>query len=526
MEDSLAPNDAQPQPLDIDRLEARVAESVRMGGAERVAQHHARGRMTVRERVDALVDRGSFHEYARLAQSELPQMRARTPADGKVAGFATIEGRPVVVHGDDATVLAGSGGRVAMMKIKRSTDYAIRKGYPIINLGDAGGVRMPDNMGAANMMGMSDINFGAPRNRYVPNIATILGECFGDPTWSAARADVVIMVKGTAMAVSGPKVLENATGERVSATELGGWELHARTTGLVDIFVDSEQECMDRVRQVLGFLPSNADELAPRVETGDDPTRRLDDVLELIPESKRKAFDMRRLLRMVVDNGEFVELKPLYDQSLITALARIDGQTVGILANNSVSYGGAMGPGACEKATSFICLCDSFHIPMVTFHDTPGFFVSKAAEERKMPVKIMTFLDAWHQSTVPRIGVIVRKSYGIAHRNMIGARMDADYLLAWPTADVSFMAPDNAVEVVYGRRIANADDPESERAKFLAEVDRGSEPWEPASVHLVDDVIDPRDTRREVAFALRRACGPSGKHVRSSRLLANWPTGF
>lgn len=515
-----------PDPYGVRELHAAREDSLAMGGRARITRQRERGRYTVRERIERLVDPDSFQEYGALARSERPEMRDRTPADGKVVGSASIRGRPVVVHGDDATVLAGAGGRVAMSKVKRSFAYAVEKGFPVVNLGDSGGVRMPDNMGAANMMGMSDVNYAEPRNRRVPVIATIMGSCFGDPAWTAARADIVIMVKGSVMAVSGPKVLATATGEKVTAEALGGWQLHARVTGQVDLFAETEDDCFDLIGNALSFFPLAADELPPRGKVTDDPSRRLDSVLEIIPDSPRKAFDMRRVLRLVADDGELLELKPHYDPSLITALVRLDGHPVGVLANNSMSNAGAMGPGACEKATAFVCLCDSFHIPLVSFHDTPGFFVSRAAEEAKMPLKIMTFLDAWHQSTVPRMGVIVRKSYGFAHRHMVGAQMGADYLVAWPTADVSFMAPEGAVEVVYGSRIEEGKNPEADRAARLAEINRANQPWEAAALNLIDDVIDPRETRQVLVRALARARGPGGDRGRSRRNLANWPTGF
>jgi acetyl-CoA carboxylase carboxyltransferase component len=510
----------------LDQLQAAHTSARAMGGARYIDKQHALGRMTARERIDGLLDPGSFDEYGALVRSEQEQMRARTPADGKVAGLGHIQERPVIVHADDATVLAGSGGRLAMQKIKRSFAYAVKRGYPIVNLGDAGGVRMPDNMGSANMMGMTQINFGTPRNRQVPYIATIMGQCFGDPSWCAARADVVVMVKGCVMAVSGPKIIAGATGEEVSEQELGGWELHARVSGQVDLFAEDEAQCLQMVREVLSYLPSNAGQLPPVVKTTDPSDRALERARTLVPEHARQAFDMRRLLKMVADDGRMLELKPHFDPSLVTALARIDGHSVGFLASNSIGNAGAMGPGACEKATSFICLCDSFHIPIIGFHDSPGFFVSKAAEERKMPLKIMTFLDAWHQSTVPRFGVIVRKSYGFSHRHLVGGQMQADYLVAWPSADISFMALEGAVEVVYGRQIEAAQDPIHERSKREAEINDANSPWAAAEAHWLDDIIDPRDTRAVLAAALRRARGPDGVAVRSSRLLANWPTGF
>jgi len=515
-----------PEPHWLEELQRSREAALAQGGPEKIARQHAKGRQTARERIAALFDPASFQEYGMLTASEFPEMRSKTPADGKITGWGNIEGRMVAVAADDSTVLAGAGGKIAMAKVKRHMEYAIRKGMPFVNLGDAGGVRMPDNMGSANMMGMVESNYGQPRRRQIPMVSTIMGECFGDPSWSAARGDIVVMVKGCTMAVAGPKILADATGERVTNEELGGWQLHARVTGQVDLFAEDEAECLALVRKVLGYLPSNADELPPVVDTGDAPERPQDELLRILPASNRTAFDMHKVLDVIFDKGSVVELKPEYDRSLITALARLNGRTVGIYANNSMGQAGAMGWGACEKATALICLCDSFHIPFIGFHDTPGFFASKAAEEHKMPLKIMTFLDALHQSTVPRIGVIVRKSYGFAHRHMIGGSVPADTLLAWPTADVSFMAPEGAVNVVYGRRIAESADPAAERAHYLAEINRANRPWESAALHLVDAVIDPRETRMELIRALRRAQGPNGERGRSRRHLANWPTGF
>lgn len=228
----------------------------------------------------------------------------------------------------------------------------------------------------------------------------------------------------------------------------------------------------------------------------------------------------------VVDANSVLELKPHFDESLITCLARLDGFVVGILANNPLVNAGAMGPGACEKATAFICLCDSFHIPLIFLHDTPGFFVSRAAEERKMPLKIMAFIQALQQSTVPRLSVIIRKSYGMAHCNMVGANMGADLLLAWPIAEVSFMAPAVAVNVVYGRKLLQADDPEAARDRYMEELRRGNAVWEAAGLNLVDKIIDPRDTRTELVKGLKRALGTNAQRGRSRRLLANWPRMF
>jgi acetyl-CoA carboxylase carboxyltransferase component len=520
------PSEPSSDPHHVEELATRRGKAAAMGGEAKVAKLHASGKLTIRERIDLLIDAGTFREVGLLTHSDLPEVREKTPADGKVCGFAVIDGRTVYVSGEDASVLAGSGGRVGVKKDHDAMAYAAQKGFPCVSLGDGGGARIPDIMGATGMMSMVYPISGEPRDRRVPFVATILGECYGGPTWKASVADVVIQVKGAIMAVSGPPVLAAATGEVVTGEEIGGWELHARSTGQVDLVADDEKHCMELVRRVLAYLPNNADELPPIVPTGDSPTRRLDDVLDVLPSRAKVAYDMHKILTRVFDQGSLLELKPMYDASLITAFARLGGRTVGVLANNPMQRAGAMGPGACEKATAFICLCDSFHVPLVFFHDTPGFFVSKAAEEKKMPLKIMTFIEALHHSTVPRLSVVVRKSYGMAHCNMSGGNMRSDYLVAWPTADVSFMAPEAAANVVFGRKIDDFDDPDGPRAELIERMKRMNAPWDAAGVGLFDDVIDPRDTRRVLVDALHRATGPRGDRGRSQRRLASWPRMF
>ncbi|HZR35867.1 MAG TPA: carboxyl transferase domain-containing protein [Nevskia sp.] len=511
-------------PYHLDELQQRQRRALAMGGADKIARQHAKGRQTARERIAALVDGGSFEELGLLAHSDLPEAADRTPADGKIAGFGAIDGRTVFVGADDVTVMAGSGGRVGVAKLYKGMAYAARKGYPCVQLGDAGGARVPDIMGSAGMMSMVyPIKEAPPRNRRVPLITAIMGECYGGSAWTAAISDIVIQVKGTVMCVSGSSILEIATAENTPDTELGGWELHARTTGQVDLFAENEADCIALIRRALSYLPNSAGELPPVATERGGAERRIDNIMELVPEHPRMAYDMHRLIEAVVDPGSVLELKPFYDGSLITALARIDGQVVGILANNPRVTAGAMGPGACEKAVSFICLCDSFHIPLVFLHDTPGFFVGKRAEEGAMPLRIMNFIEALHQSTVPRISVIVRKSYGMAHCNMAGGNMGSDLVLAWPIADVSFMAPNVAVNVVYGRKLAQMENPAAARDALAEEISRANAPWGAAGLNYIDRVIDPRDTRIELVRALRRARGSDGQGGRSQRLLANWP---
>lgn len=509
----------------LNELQQRLEKTKAMGGEKRIARQHDKNLLTARERIDLLLDADSFDETGQLAHSDLAEVADKTPADGKVCGYGEIDKRTVFVSADDATVMAGAGGRIGVGKQFEGAQYAIRKGYPIIHIGDGAGARIPDIMGSVGMMSMVYPIKGEPRNRYVPQITTIMGECYGGPVWTASVSDVVIQVKGSIMAVAGPSILEVATGESATPEELGGWKLHAEVTGQVDLFAEDDADCLRLVRDVLSYLPSNADQLPPKIDSTDSPTKSIP-AMQIVPEDSKTAYDMHHLLQAIFDHNSLLEFKPYYDGSLITALARLDGHVVGVLANNPMVNVGAMGPGACEKATSFITLCDSFHIPLVFLHDTPGFFVGKFAEEHKMPLKIMNYIQALHYSTVPKISLIVRKSYGMAHCNMMGGNMGADALLAWSIAEVSFMDPRVAVNVMYGRKIQQMDEPEIAREHYIQQMRQGNAIWDAAGLNMVDKVIEPDNSRRELIKALRRAIGDDGQHGRSERKLANWARGF
>ena len=514
-------------PYGLEELAVREEKALQMGGPDKVARQHGKGLLTVRERIDGLLDPGSFDEMGRLLHSDLPEAADQTPADGKVCGFGKIDGRVVFVSGDDVTVKAGSGGRMGGAKVRRWDGLSAQKGYPIIHLGDAGGARLPDIMGSAGMMSMTYPIDGEARDRCVPMIATIMGECYGSPSWIASISDIVVQVKEKGiMAVAAPRILEIATREVSTPEELGGWKLHAYKTGQVDLFAEDEEDCMRLVRRSLSYLPNNSDELPPVMPCEVPPDKRHEVIYDAVPSNPKRGYDMHNAIKIIFDRDSMLELKPYYDGSLITCFARMDGHVVGVLANNPMVNAGAMGPGACEKATAFVCLCDSFHIPLVFLHDTPGFLVGKAAEDQKMPLKIMQFIQALQKCTVPRISVVMRKSYGMAHCNMSGGRMGSYMLMAWPTADVSFMAPDVAVNVVFGGKMQGAEMTDELRQQFYDELVRGSEPWEAAGLGFVDKIIDPADTRRELIKALAWARGPAGDRGRSKRLLASWPRMF
>ncbi len=488
---------------------------------KKTARQHAKGRLTARERVDLLLDPHSFDEIGLLNRSDLPAARDATPADGKVAGVGSIGARQVFISADDVAVMAGAGGRVGTGKQFKWASYAIEKGIPCVHLGDAGGARVPDIMGSTGMMSMVYPISNAPRDRRAPQITAIMGECYGGAVWTGAVSDIIIQVKGATMAVGGPSILKVATGENATPDELGGWQLHAETTGQVDLFAENEYECLQLIRRVLAYLPAQMNQ-APPLADGSAPAS-LTTPQAIVPSDSKVAYDMYDLLETVFDAGSLLPLKPHFDPSLITTFARLNGHVVGVVANNPSHNAGAMGPGACDKATSFIVLCDSYHIPLIFLHDTPGFLIGRDAERAGMPRKIMTWIEALHQCTVPRLSVIVRKSYGMAHCNMSGGNMGNELLVAWPSAEISFVAPDVAVSIVHGRKLAQLDDPTEAFAAAIDELNSANAPWAAAEAGLIDQIIEPNQTRQTLIRGLERAVGPDRSGQRSQRRLANWP---
>jgi acetyl-CoA carboxylase carboxyltransferase component len=505
-----------------EELEARRAQA-RASHSDKLEARHARGMLSARERIEQLLDADSFLEIGLLAHSDVPGMETRTPADGRVCGYGRIDSRPVAIKADDQTVLAGSGARVASRKSHTVATMAIEKGFPFISLGEAGGARIPDIQGSDGLSSSGLKLDMALRDRRVPAVATLMGECFGSPGWYAAFSDFVVQTKDSCVAVVSPLVLEKATGERVSGEELGSWQVHARVTGLSDRVADTEAEALTLVREFLSYMPSNCEELPPDGPCTDEAHARQAQLDTMLPESPRAAYDMRKLLRILVDDQRIFELKPDFDRAVITCFARIGGKVVGIVASNPMFSAGAMGPNGCAKCTRFIVTCDSFNIPLVLLHDTPGFFVSKNAEHAGVAGRIINFYEALAHATVPKIAVILRKSYGMAYYNMGGGAMNMDFRFAWPSADISFMAPELATEVVYGRKITDAPDPQQARQEAIAAMRAQSAPWRAAGLAYLDDVIAPHETRGHLirTLDLARSRRDGG---RSQRKLANWPT--
>jgi len=510
----------------LEELKRRRQIAMAMGGPERIARHRERGRLTARERIDKLLDPGSWMETNALEQFTTPE--GQEFHVNKIRGFGKIDGRTVMIQADDSTILAGTGGRevsgVPRMKGLHSAKTP-ELNFPFIRLGESGGVHMQTVMGSSGVLSVTYRGRTLLYPRKAPRITAIMGYCFGDPTWQASISDFVVQVKGTCMAVSGPRVLEVATQEKVTPEELGGWQLHAEVTGQVDAFAENDEHCMQIIREFLSYMPSHCDEEPPRLPPSDPADRKTGRISRIIPQKSNQIYDVNRVIKEIVDDGKYFALKPFFGKALITCLARMNGRVVGIIANQALHKGGAAGPDECEKAASFIVLCDSFNIPLVHLADTPGFLVGKDAERRKIPLKIMTWMEALSLATVPKITVIIRKAYGMGISNMCGPNCGADFISALTTSEISFMSPEAAANVVWSPRIAEADDPEAERQKLIKEMEYGSAPWEAAAAGWLDDVLDPQDTRKYIIDCLEIMHSRKNGFL-SDKLLQNWPTGF
>lgn len=490
-----------------------------MGGAEAIARQHGRGKLTARERLDVLLDPGSFQEFALLARSQHPDLTSRTPADGLVAGAGTIDGRPVYVTSEDATVLAGTRGRVAEAKTDRVRDLALRHGAPFIALMEAGAGRFQENNGAtAAGIGTRFGQHFALSGR-IPQVAALMGACFGGPSFTAMQSDFVTIVDGTGfMGMSGPPVVKVGIGRDVSADDIGGAAKAAKRTGQADHLGMSEPDSLTAIRRFLSFLPSSSADLPPLAEplpAPCDTKEGQDRLVALVSDNGRQGYDMVKLVALLVDGGDLFPYRALYGRNLLTAWARIEGRAVGILANNPMHLAGTMDDKTARKARKFVELCDAFHVPLVFLTDCPGFLVGPDIEDQRMVSLASRLLNAVIAATVPKVTVVVRKAIGLAYLAMCGRAMKPDGLFAWPTGLFDVMGPAAGVELTFAREIAAAEDPDAKRLELLARAHEHGSAYRAAEMGLIDDVIDPAETRSAISATLARcapACRPGFKH--------------
>jgi methylmalonyl-CoA decarboxylase subunit alpha len=504
----------------LKELDARRQKALAMGGEEKVVARRAQGLLNARERLDRLFDTGTFVESGLHAVSSRAEDKLVTPADGKVAGYGRIDGREAAAISNDFTVKGASSANINIKKLKHMKGVAKKRGIPIVFLGESTGARMPDVMGAGSI-GSKDDPVEYQRLRESPWAAGVLGYCFGSSAWYASMSDFCVMRKGGIMAVSSPRLISMAIGKKVDAEELGGWRVHSETSGIVDQVVDTDEQAIDAIKQFLSYLPSHSMEPPPEHPVPPGSGADMGNILSLLPESANQVYDVKKVIRCIVDRDSMFEMKSRYGKSLVTALARLDGKSVGIIANNPLHRGGAIGADECQKVQSFFVLCDSFNIPIVLLVDQPGFLIGLEGEQKGVTGKVMNWLNAMTLVTVPKISVIMRKSYGLAVSNM-GAGGNADELACWTTAEISFMKPDFGAKVVLGV------DPDREPEKFqhaLAQMSKGTSPYDMAAIYTAQDVIDPRATRdwliRMLDVHRMRMSGGVGQH-----LMRTWPTSY
>lgn len=504
-----------------DELQRREEHALGMGGPEKLARRREQGLLNARERVDYILDKDSFLEVGLLGTSSVvPEDRDKTPADGKVSGYGNLDGRPVGIVSNDFTVKGASSSLTNMKKIGHVKRVATERGMPLIFLGESSGARMPDNMGSKGMGAL----LGNDPSQYVrfretPWASAVLGPCYGSSAWYTCLADFTVMRRGAVLAVASPQLASMAIGETVDPQELGGWELHAETTGLIDTFADTDEEALDLIKRFMSYMPSHHNEAPPM---GPAVEKSCDALTKIVPESRKRVYDVHRVLQQVLDDDSIFELKAKFGRVAVTALARLNGRVVGVVANNPMIKGGALDAHACEKITRFLVMCDSFNIPLLMFVDTPGFIIGKEGERQRAASKIMNFMTALQMFSMPKLSVIMRKSYGQAYLNMGGGR-NSDEVLAWPSAEVSFMDPAYATKVVMWGR-SEEEHPE-EYEKVREQMSKDNAVWDMASSFAVQHVIRPQDTRQQLIrlmeFHEDRRHGGIGKHT-----LSNWPTGY
>ena len=501
--------------------EARRAKARAMGGAEKLAKRKKAGVLNARERLERLLDPGSFLESGLFGASGVYAEQAdETLTDGKLAGYGRMGGRDVAVVVNDFTVKGASTSATNSKKVAHMKRTSTERGVPLIVIGESTGARLPDAMGSRGMgqlLGNDPTQFR--RLRETPMCAAALGPSFGSSTWLTCQADFAVMQKGSIVAVSSPGLVSMALGEKVDQEVLGGWRLHADVTGLVDQVVDTEEEVFAAIRAFLSYLPSHHREAPPDAPVPAGSGADMDKVFSVLPESRTQVYDMKRIIRAIVDRDTLFELKPRFGKSAVTALARLGGKSVGIVANNPLHRGGALDADACRKITDFLVLCDSFNVPIVLLVDTPGFQIGTEAERAGAPGKIMNFMNAMTLVTVPRLSVIIRKSYGRAYVCMGGGR-HSDDVAAWPTAEISFMSPEFATKIVHGVGVG---EPGFEDA--FEKIKKGSDVWGLAEVYAAQAVIKPEETRDYLirmleVYQLRLTRGV-GQH-----LMRTWPTSY
>ena len=505
----------------LEELRRRRERVLAAGGEERIRRQHEAGKLTARERLDLLLDPGTFVEldpFVVPRSRDFGLDRVEAPADGVITGWGAIEGRPVHVFSQDFTVLGGSLGEGHAEKICKVMDLAMRTGTPVIGLNDSGGARIQE--GVVSLGGYAEIFYrNTMASGVIPQISAIMGPCAGGAVYSPAITDFTVMVRGTAyMFVTGPQVVKAVTREDVSFEGLGGADVHAAKSGIAHFTAADDEDCLLLLRRLLGYLPSNNLDDPPRAAPADDPARADPGLDEIVPDDPSTPYDMHEVIRRIVDDGEFLEVHAAYARNLIVGFARLHGRPVGVVAQQPAILAGVLDIDSSTKGARFVRFCDAFNIPLVTFVDVPGFLPGVAQEHGGIIRHGAKLLYAYCEATVPKLTIITRKAYGGAYDVMSSKHVRSDLNLAWPTAEIAVMGPEGAIDIIFRKELAEAADHEARRRELVAEYRaQFATPYIAAARGYIDDVIAPRETRRRLIAALeilhrKRGANPRRKH--------------
>jgi len=503
------------------QLHERKAKSRSGGGTERIKAQHQKGKLTARERLDMLLDKGSFHEVDAFVVHRTHDFgldKQKYAGDSVVTGWGSIEGRLVYVYSQDFTVLGGSLGEVHSEKICKILDLAIKNGAPIIGLNDSGGARIQE--GVVSLVGYADIFLhNTLASGVIPQISAILGPCAGGAVYSPALTDFVFMARGTSnMFVTGPDVVKAVTHEEVTFEELGGAAVHAEKSGVCHVVAESEEDTLYLIRKLLSYLPQNNLEDPPFLSNGDDSLRTDETLDTIIPDDPGKPYDVKDIILRVVDSRQFFEIQEAFAQNIVIGFGRLGGNSVGIVANQPQYLAGVLDIDASEKAARFIRFCDAFNIPLVTLVDVPGFMPGPTQEHGGIIRSGAKLLYAYCEATVPKVTIVLRKAYGGAYIVMSSKHLRGDINLAWPSAEIAVMGPDGAVSIVFRKEMEKADDPKKKKADLITEYrEKFANPFIAAERGYLDDIIEPSETRPRLINALemlhnKRDTNPSKKH--------------
>jgi len=499
-----------------------MTEQAKLGGGQkRIEDQHTRGKLTARERVELLLDQGSFNELDQFVVhqcAEFSMTDKKILGDGVITGYGTIDGRLVYVFSQDFTVFGGSLGEMFAKKVCKLMDLALKTGTPVIGLNDSGGARIQE--GVASLGGYGDIFFrNVISSGVVPQISAVMGPCAGGAVYSPALTDFIIMVDKTShMFITGPDVVKTVLGQEVSFEDLGGAMIHSQTSGVCHFIAKDEQHCIQLVKKLLSYLPSNYLEDPPAAEPTDDPNRTDPSVAHVLPDDPDKPYDVKEIILRVVDSGEFFEVQSLWAQNIVIGFARLNGKVVGIVANQPAHYAGALDINSSMKAGRFVRFCDCFNIPIITFVDVPGFLPGIEQEHGGIIKHGSKLLYAYCEATVPKITVILRKDYGGAYDVMGSKHSGADINYAWPTAEIAVMGPHGAINIIFRKEINEAKDPKQKHMELVAEYrQKFASPYIAAQKGYIDEVIDPAQTRPKLISALesltaKREQRPTRKH--------------